>query len=279
SVAAEVTDSLGVSSSPLGISFSVAPALAITAVTANHPAVDVGQLLALTTTLGGGVGQVNFDFGGLPAGCVSTNQGALSCRPSTTGTFGVSVSALDSLGAQATSTALLTVNPLPSVGSFVVSSASVPAGGAVQLTASVTGGTGPFAYAYQGLPSGCVANGGPAVSCSGTASGQYTVVVTITDATGATATATTEFTVAASPGHGMSPSQGPGGWLGGSAFLWGLAAGVVGVAIAGIVGGNRLRLSRQGEQIVRELHHEDSGSPTPIEGSPEPPADTQEPGP
>lgn len=276
SVAAVVTDSLGVSSSPMGISFSVAPALTVTAVTANHPAIDVGQLLSVATSVAGGVGQVNFALGGLPAGCVSTNQGSASCRPSTTGTFGVFVSATDSLGAVATSTALLTVNPLPSVGSFLVSSASVPAGGAVQLTASVAGGTGPFSYAYRGLPTGCVANGGPTVACSATASGEFTVIVTVTDATGATANATTEFTVGASPGPGMSPSQGP-AWLGGSAFLWGLAAGIVGIAIAGIVGGNRLRLSRQGEQIVRDLHQEDSDLPTPIDGATEPPVDTEEP--
>jgi hypothetical protein len=274
-VGAEVTDALGVTS-VRNLSVTVVPALAIATVTPNHPAIDQGQVLEVTTNFAGGVGPFAFGYGGLPAGCATANQGALSCRPSTTGTFGISVMATDSLGASSSLTGTVTVNALPSVGSFVASSETVAAGGSVQLTASVTGGTGPLSYAYQGLPAGCVANGGPTVACSGTASGQFTVVVTVTDATGATATRSTEFTVAAAshpilPGAANTPA-----WLGGSAFEWGLLAGLVGIAVAGIVGGNRLRLSRQGQQIVRDLREQDPEASTGSVGAPDPSVGAQE---
>ena len=254
-VTATVTDTLGVIVVADSL-LTVVPSLAITSVVAEHSAIDLGQALALATSVNGGYGPVGYVYFGLPSGCSSVDLGNLSCQPSTLGRFPVEVSALDSLGARAAGSATVVVNALPTVASFVPSSRSVPAGGPVQLTTTVSGGTAPFQYQFSGLPSGCAWNGGAVVNCAGTPNGRFTVGVEVTDATGATTNSSTTFLVG--PATGVGPvAPGSSGGLG-SAFWWGLAVGAVLVGVAAIVGGNRLRLARQGEHIVQNLRESEA---------------------
>ncbi|MCI4325639.1 MAG: hypothetical protein L3K00_07160 [Thermoplasmata archaeon] len=254
-VTATVTDTLGVIVVADSL-LTVVPSLAITSVVAEHSAIDLGQALALATSVNGGYGPVGYAYFGLPSGCSSVDLGNLSCQPSTLGRFPVQVSALDSLGGRAAGTATVVVNALPTVASFVPSSSSVPAGGPVQLTTTVSGGTAPFQYQFSGLPSGCAWNGGAVVNCAGTPNGRFTVGVEVTDATGATTNGSTTFLVG--PATGVGPvAPGSSGGLG-SAFWWGLAVGAVLVGVAAIVGGNRLRLARQGEHIVQNLRESEA---------------------
>jgi len=261
-VTANVADAIGVTA--FGVAHTtVAPALQVLALRASAVAIDAGQSLQLSATLEGGVGPNGISYTGLPAGCATASVATLSCRPTGTGSFVVGVGATDALGASASGTTTVVVNPLPSVASFVSSSASVLPGASVQFTTTPAGGTAPFAYQYAGVPTGCQAGNAAVVTCASVPAGNYTVTVTIVDATGATATASTSFR-AAGPASPAPSGSTVGGWFGSAGFWGGLALGAVAIVAAVAIGGYRLRLARQGEAIVEGLQTTDTG-PSPAE--------------
>jgi len=93
------------------------------------------------------------------------------------------------------------------------------------------------------------------VSCSAVPTGNYSIEVTVTDATGAFATGAATFSAAAPTVH-VVPSVGPGV----PGFWWGFGVALVAIAIAGVAGGYRIVLARQGEAIVRGLRAPSDGS-------------------
>jgi hypothetical protein len=264
-VTASVTDSVGVSA--LGAAhFTVVPALTLVALTTNRVALDIAQTVTVTGSLTGGAGPFGFVYAGLPAGCATRNANSLACQPSATGTFSIGLRATDELGAVAQGVTTLTVNDLPSVRSFVASQSSIPKGGSVQLTTTIGGGTGPFVYQYTGLPTGCSASNSAVVACSSVATGNYSVTVTVVDATGASTTGSVAFSAQGPPPVKNPVSLGSAGSASGLAFWWGFAASAVAIAIAGAAGGYRLLLARQGRTIVRGLRSRSvnvPGDPTP----------------
>ncbi|EQD27731.1 hypothetical protein B2A_15129, partial [mine drainage metagenome] len=64
------------------------------------------------------------------------------------------------------------------------------------LSATTTGGVGPLAYSYLGLPDGCNSVDSPTVDCLGTPPGTYSATVVITDALGVSVRASTTWVVA-----------------------------------------------------------------------------------
>ncbi len=78
------------------------------------------------------------------------------------------------------------------------------------------------------------------------------MAVSVTDTTGATATDQGAFTSQAAAPKVTGP-LGPAEMPAGLGFWWGFAIGGVAIAIAGIVGGYRWVLARQGREIVTEL--------------------------
>jgi hypothetical protein len=100
----------------------------------------------------------------------------------------------------------------------IVPSNSVSPGTAVTLQVYVRGGTGPYMYAWTGLPSACGHPPGSNVTCTLETPGAYNVTVTVTDAFGNRTTASVAFTV-----------TGP--WYD-SPWLWAGVALVIVVAIA-----------------------------------------------
>ncbi|MCI4349895.1 MAG: hypothetical protein L3K15_00025 [Thermoplasmata archaeon] len=263
-VTASVTDGIGVSA--LGSThLNVVPALALVALTTDHTALDVGQMVTVASSLAGGAAPFSYVYSGLPAGCPTRDASSLACQPTATGTFSIGVRATDGLGAFAPGSASLTVNALPSIPSFAASAHSIPMGGSVQLTATVAGGTAPFQYQYAGLPTGCSASGTAVVSCSAVPTGNYSVTVTVVDATGASTTSTVTFSVQGPPpvkNPVKSPvTVGQAGTASGLAFWWGFAVSAVAIALAGAAGGYRLLLARQGRNIVRSLRGPTVGAP------------------
>ncbi|HEY6237650.1 MAG TPA: hypothetical protein VIZ68_00495, partial [Thermoplasmata archaeon] len=191
------------------------------------------------------------------------DQNALACQPSSTGSYAVSVRATDVLGALAQGTVTFMVNALPNVDSLVANSSMIASGGSVELAATISGGTAPFQYQYAGLPTGCLGTDSALVSCASVPTGNYSVTLTAVDATGARASAVGTFqAVATTSPHQpiVTPAAGiP--W-----FWWGLAVGALAILVAGVAGGYRLVLARQGEEIVRGLRTEPEGpSGTPAE--------------
>ncbi len=83
-----------------------------------------------------------------------------------------------------------------SIASFSASVDPVAAGSSTTFTTVANGGALPYSYSYTGLPPECTSAIGASFSCTPAGPGAYSVGVTVTDSTGATATASTNLTVA-----------------------------------------------------------------------------------
>lgn len=263
---ATVTDALGVAASARQ-SLRVVAHLAVDAFALNRSVLDMGEPVSLSAALSGGDGPVLYAYSGLPAGCASVNANALECRPNAMGTFSVALVATDSLGATAQGAVEFQVNPLPSVLSVHASNDSVTEGGTVTIATAVAGGTAPFSFQYAGLPAGCSATDSPSLQCSALPVGNYTVAVTVTDATGARASGATSFTVLQTPVHPGPVKATPGSATPSALTFW-VGLGIAALAVAGValVGARQLYLRRQGTAIVRELERPVAGTssgPTP----------------
>ena len=171
------------------------PSPLIRAFSATPATLDLGQTTTLSVSTLGGVGPLSFGYSSLPPGCGTSNTSSLLCTPSTTGSFHVVVSVTDSAKDVVTAATALVVNAALGVGPFAASPASLTVGGTTVLSATVTGGTSAFLYAYTGLPPGCASQTVPALPCTPTGVGNYSVTVTVTDAAGVSVSATTALTV------------------------------------------------------------------------------------
>ncbi|MCI4345000.1 MAG: PKD domain-containing protein, partial [Thermoplasmata archaeon] len=141
----------------------------------------------------GGLPSPTYLWSGLPRGCTSANLSSLFCRPTSSGTFTVTVLVTDAAGSNATSTTQLVVHPLPVVrltwsGNIVGCTGSVPS--PTSFVANGSGGTPPFQFGWT------FGDGGTATS-NGSVIYQYhqlarfNVTVVGTDASGANRSAMT----------------------------------------------------------------------------------------
>ena len=126
----------------------------------------------------------------LPAGLSLSTSGLISGAATTPGDYTFSVAATDRQGCNATASFTLRVSgtamalPPANLPDGMVGSLYAP-----QVLPAVVGGTGPFTYVAAGLPPGLTFN--PAtreITGIPTLGGTFTVAVTVTDATGASAT-------------------------------------------------------------------------------------------
>jgi large repetitive protein len=151
----------------------------------------VGESYSAGIASRGGVGRVRYALtgGGLPTGLVfDTTNGSIGGLPEAEGTFGVGVTATDSLGRRAAKSLALTIAPgtLPFrvTGESPLSDAFV--GRAYSGGFGAEGGKGPYTFTIGGLPDGLTASGA-SFGGTPTAAGDATINVTARDATGATA--------------------------------------------------------------------------------------------
>jgi len=167
----------------------------LTGVTAIPSGTDVGYRVSFVAGFQG-TAPTSFSWTGLPTGCTSANLNPLPCVPSASGTFSVVVTVKGANGLAVKSIPLsFTVNGLPSISSFTPSHSELDVGMTLNLTTTASGGSAPLTYSYSPLPSGCVSSNTPTLSCIPSAVGVTKVVATVTDAAGATATATQTITV------------------------------------------------------------------------------------
>jgi hypothetical protein len=129
-----------------------------------------------------GLATGSFAYSGLPPGCVGVDAPVLNCTPQVEGTYRVLVAFSSGLG-EANATITLTVNPDPTLRSLDLSRDATEPGVPVTVTTAVDGGTGPFSYAYSGLP-GCAPSNAAEFACDPAEAGTFTVHVTATDAVG-----------------------------------------------------------------------------------------------
>jgi DNA-binding beta-propeller fold protein YncE len=200
SIGVNVTDSASGHGSATTVLTVLAPAGSLrVALTATPASIDVGQPTTLQATPSGGTPPYSYAYSSLPPGCTTANTSDLPCTPSSGGTYSPTVVVSDSGGHQASNTTVLVVTsggPVLAV-TLTLTPAAVPINTSSQLLTVATGGTAPYAFAYSGLPAGCVSPDEPVWNCTATSTGIYLITVTVTDDSGQHATATATLTVTA----------------------------------------------------------------------------------
>lgn len=218
------------------------PPLSTTTPTGTPASVDVGQSVVFQTTLTNpGSGGDTFNWGSLAAGlgCASSTTDSISCSPTASGTYAVSVTVTDSDGDSYTSGTLqYTVYADPTVGTPSGTPSSVDVGQSVVFQTTVTNaGSGGDTFSWN-VPSsglGCASSTTDSISCLPTGAGQYAVKVTVTDSNGKSYTSgSLQYTVDSDPtvgpptanlssaetGEAVSFSVSPAGGSGGYNFVW-----------------------------------------------------------
>lgn len=185
-----VTDSLGVHANA-SFTQTVYPALTV-ALPSAPPSTDVGLLLPLAGVAAGGSGDYTAYAWAFGDGATATTQLAPHAY-STAGTYTISLTVTDSLGFSASATADLVVHAAMTLGSIVSSPTSPTTGDEVTLNVSASLGTTPYTYLWSFGDGGTSTAPSPAHSFG--KAGSYTVVVTVTDAVGASLTRTLHLTV------------------------------------------------------------------------------------
>ncbi len=233
-VSVAVTDSGGTTSASVtSASFPVNSLPAVTVPTPSPAQVEVGQSVAFTAVASGGTGGYTFLWTASSAGlgCTGSSTGTLSCGPTLSGTYTVSVQVKDSAnGLSPTSTsAAFTVLSLPSVTQPTPSASPVNVGQTLTFSTTASGGSGVYAYTWTASSTslGCTLSSSSGISCTPAAAGTYTVSVSVTDTLGgvsgtATSAPLTVKTPSSTPQPPVistftaSPSSIP---LGGTTFL------------------------------------------------------------
>ncbi len=90
---------------------AVSSALSIASFTVSLASVDAGEKVTFTVTTSGGYGALSYSYANLPASCLSTNATFLSCYPSSTGNYRVTVTVTDRAMESANATTIITVGP------------------------------------------------------------------------------------------------------------------------------------------------------------------------
>ena len=141
--------------------------------------------------------------------------------------------------------------------SLSVSPASIATGSPSTFSTSVSGGLAAYKFAYAGLPGGCGSADAANLSCTPSEVGTFVVTVTVTDAQGMSANASTNLDVGFAPG--LLSLTGP------NAKYW--IAGAVLVGAAGI-GGAVLSVRRRKASKVPSRRGSDPPPPPTAEDPP-----------
>ncbi|MCI4350273.1 MAG: PKD domain-containing protein [Thermoplasmata archaeon] len=237
------------------------------AATVSAATFDLTEFVTMTAAASQGSSVYTYLWSNLPTGCqAGATTTTLQCKPATAGTFATTLQATDSLGESAvTAPIALTVNPLPGVQlAAPVVSTSDPL--SATLAAQTTGGTGPYAVAWN-FGDG-QAGSGPSVVHIYAAGGTYTVAVSVTDARGFVASSSQSVTVQASQSNSPPPNHptathGATPWFATFAGMFGLGLviGLVALAVVVVWGARRRRTLLEAEQLVTAI-------PLVVEGPP-----------
>jgi hypothetical protein len=186
-VSATVTDSRGATANGT-FRITITPA-DLTIVTASLPDGVVGVAYSAGLNASGGVPPYSWTVTGLPDGLTATAAGAISGTPTTAGKFTVIVNVGDAAGTSFGNRRIgysLTIAPAP----LVITTASAPngtVGTAYTASFAASGGTAPFTFSAGGLPAGLSMSAAGTITGIPTAAGAATIVVTVKDAAGGSA--------------------------------------------------------------------------------------------
>jgi len=216
-VTLEVTDALGETAESSFVE-TVEPAL--TATITGSTATDLGKGLTLTGNGVNGVGpyaSYAWTFGDSDTGTGQTQAHTYAAI----GTYTVELVVTDALGVTADATEMVTINTVPT-GTISSSTATPTTATNVQFTASPSGGTAQFTYAWT-FGDGATGTGATPTHKFGTP-GTYTVSVVMTDAVGNTVSKSLTETVSKAPASGIIPGLSP-------TESWGVLGAVIAVIV------------------------------------------------
>lgn len=138
-----------------------------------------------------------------PTGCTSQNTSLLRCAPTAVGTYTVEAIVQDGYVRGiptkiAYDNTTFSVNPKAIV-ALAVSPNPSGVDTSVTFATTTTLGTPPYSYSYAGLPPGCTTADLASLTCTPTAAGTYSVVVSVEDSDQVTVTAAVDLTVNPGP--------------------------------------------------------------------------------
>lgn len=171
-------------------------------VTVTNPGNQTGTVgtpvsLQITATDSSSTASLSYTAAGLPAGLsINSGSGLISGTPTKAGTSNVTVTATDNTGATGTTSFTWTITAKGQLSVTNPGDQTGTVGKAVSLQIQASGGTTPYAYAANGLPTGLsIDSKSGLISGTPTTAGTYAVVVTVTDATGTTGQAKFNWTI------------------------------------------------------------------------------------
>src|SRR5438128_2456480 len=170
---------------------SVTVTTALTAQLAATPtATDVGRSVSFVASASGGTG--TYTYAWAFGDGASANTAAATHAYGSAATYSVKVWVNDSGGASVAPQSTLTVNPLPAA-SASPATTTTDVGVNVALMGQATGGTAPLTYAWSFLDRSSATTQNPTHAYG--QAGTFAVVLTVTDAIGATSTSTVSVAV------------------------------------------------------------------------------------
>ncbi len=209
---------------------TVDPVLAISGFFAAPGTIPEGGTARFQANVSGGVPPISYTIVGLPSGCGAPSDPVnFTCSPGPVyGSFEVRLYANDSAGHSATAVAPLTITQ-PTPVAFVVHLSATPnpvvVGQTTHLVATLTGGSGVDTFVYAALPPGCTTSNLSNLACLPSVAGDFSVTVSVTDASGAVARGNLTLTVDPLPSSSSSSTRELG---------WGFYAVVVGGAAVAV---------------------------------------------
>jgi hypothetical protein len=201
----KATDTVGGTTSAT-FSININPTVMITTTTlapwtVNQPTFN--QTIAAT----GGTGTLTFaqTAGTLPAGQSLSSSGLLTGKPTAAGSYTFTVTATDQVGASASQTFTVVINPPVSIPSTTLPPWTVNQHGYSQMV-STAGGTGSKTFSSTGtLPPGLTLSSGGVLAGTPTTVSSFTFAVTAADITGSSASQNVTITI--NPALALSPSS------------------------------------------------------------------------
>lgn len=166
------------------ITINTAPSVTVSP---DSSTLDVNQSRTFTLTVKGGTSPFTYQWYLNGVQVSGANSSSWMFSPASSGSYKICANVTDAIGVRVKSnTALVTVNPLPSLKISPMSS-TLDAGQNQTFTATVSGGTSP--YSYQWYLDGVLISGvtGSTWTCSSSAPGLHKVYVNATDSVGISA--------------------------------------------------------------------------------------------
>ncbi|WP_353063659.1 putative Ig domain-containing protein [Tunturibacter psychrotolerans] len=186
SLAVTVTDSqspakTASASLPLSVTAAIAP---LTITSATLAGATSSKPYSTTLSAIGGTAPYTWSVSGLPAGLSLGGNGVISGTPTTTGNFSLAVTVTDSQSPAKTASASLPLSVTAAIAPLTITSTAVAGATSNQpysTTLSATGGTAPYTWSVTGLPTGLSLGGNGVISGTPTATGNFSLAVTVTD--------------------------------------------------------------------------------------------------